>query len=163
MTTVRCAMEPSPFVKELQERIARIRDHAAACPELSGFELAFDRGNITAEEFAAAKEEIDRCERSIKEETARVELLAAEHPAEYEHFLAGSAAQLQRVLDFLNQTASTTFEQRFTRSLIPDLIEGLEACRRRQPARHSLPWLLRVTADTLRTYGEASLSSESAS
>ena len=112
-TTVRCAMEPSPLVKELQERIARIRDHAAACPDLSGFELAFDRGNLTAEEFAAAKEEIDRCQRSIKEEAARIDQLAAAHPAEYDHFLAGSAAQLRRILDFLNQTASTTFEQRF--------------------------------------------------
>lgn len=154
-------MEVTPFVKELLERIARIRERRAACPDLYGFELAFDRGNITADEFGAAKAEFYRCQRLIEEETAGIEALAARHVAAFDAFLAESAAQLQRILDPLNLGGTAdAFQQRFSRALIPDLIAGLEARRNRQPERHAFSWLLCATVDVLREAGELAVTPE---
>ena len=110
-------MEATPFSKELLERIARIRERRAACPDLQGFELAFDRGNIIADEFDAARAEFDRCQRLIEQETAGIEALAARQVAAFDAFLTESVAQLQRILDSLNRGDSTdTFQQRFARA-----------------------------------------------
>jgi hypothetical protein len=149
-------MEKAPFVKELQERIARIRAHTVASLDLLGFELAYDRGNITTEEFEAVKEKIDSCQRLIDSECAHIEELAAQHPLEFDRFLTDSCKKLRRILDLLAETLpeGDTFEKQFTRSLIPDLLEGLVARQQKQPSRHSFSWLLWVSADTLRAYPE---------
>lgn len=147
-------METTPFIKDLLARIERIREQRAACPDLSGFELAFDRGNITADEFKAASAEIDRCQRLIEEETAGIEVLAERHTAAFDSFLAESAAQLRSMLDPLHRGGSAdAFQQRFARALIPELIAGLEARRNRQPAQHSFSWLLCATVEVLREVG----------
>lgn len=159
-----CATEATPFLKELLERISRIREQRAASPDLSGFELAFDRGNITADELDAIRTKIDRCQRLIEEETAHIEALAAYHTAAFDGFLAESAAQLRRILADLNREGTAdAFAQRFARSLIPDLIAGLEARKNRQPDRHAFSWLLCATVDVLQEAGELAATAETAS
>ncbi|HRI48615.1 MAG TPA: hypothetical protein PLW65_00420 [Pseudomonadota bacterium] len=154
-------MEATPFIKELLERIARICERRAACPDLYGFELAFDRGNITTDEFDAAKAEFDRCQRLIEEETTGLEALAARHGAAFDAFLTESVAQLRRILDLLNRGGiADAFPQRFSRALIPDLIAGLEARRNRQPERHAFAWLLCATVDVLREAGALAVTPE---
>ena len=157
-------MEATPFRKELLERISRIREQRAACPDLSGFELAFDRGNITAAELDAIRTKIDRCQYLIEEETAHIEALAARHTAAFDGFLVESAAQLRRILDHPSRDgAADAFAQRFARSLIPELIAGLEARSNRQPDRHAFSWLLCATIDVLQAAGALAATAETAS
>lgn len=157
-------MEATPFLTELLERIARIRELRTACPDLPGFELAFDRGNITADEFDAARAEIDRCQRLLEKEATRIEALAARHAAAFDGFLAESAAQLRRILAHLNDGGTTdALAQRFASAQIPNLIAALEARRNHQPDRHAFSWLLCATVDVLREAGALATTAETAS
>jgi hypothetical protein len=147
-------MDDAAFDSELQEHIARIRQQSLASPDLLGFELAFDRGNIDQAQWSAVQEQADRCQRLIDQEVAHIEELAARYPAAFDRHLAQRIAQLERVAEQLHRDAATDepFKQRFTRSLLPDLLETLAARQSRRPARHALSWALWVSGDLLRDF-----------
>ncbi len=156
------APEATPFAQELRERIARIRGHSRACPDLTGFELAYERGNISDEEWNAVQQRAAGYQQLIDQEVAQIEALAARCPAEFERYLEKCCAQLRRILDRLNQqvTADEPFQHRFTRALLPDLIAGFEERLGQRPTRHAFSWLLWVSADVLRDFPEPPSSAE---
>jgi hypothetical protein len=147
-------MQDALFHRALIERIEKIRKHAVVRPDIAGFEQAFDRGNINGAEFAAVKTRLDRIDRLIGEETAQIEALATRYPAPFKRFLDGSLAKLRQLQEQLERdpTIALNFDRRFTRSLLPDLIDGLEARRSHRKPRHTLPWLLWVSVDILRAF-----------
>lgn len=147
-------MQDALFHKALHERIEKVRKLAVNRPDLAGFEYAFDRGNISGAELAAAKTKTDRIDRVIGEETAQIEALAARYPAPFNRFLEGSVAKLRSLEEQLDRdpTIALAFDKRFTRAMLPDLIDGLEARRSHRKLRHTLPWLLWVSVDILRAF-----------
>ena len=149
-------MQDSLFHKALFERIERIHKHAIERPDLLGFELAFDRGNINDAELAATKRKIDRIDRAIAQETTHIEALAARYPAPFNRFLESSIARLRLLSEQLDQDPQIAgaFDRRFARSLLPELIAGLEARRGRLALKHALPWLLWVSVDILRSFAD---------
>jgi hypothetical protein len=147
-------MQDALFHKALFERIEKIRKLAADRPDFTGFELAFDRGNISGAELAVAKAKTDRVDRVIGEETAQIEALAARYPAPFNRFLEGSIAKLRSLEEQLvrDPTIALAFEKRFTRALLPELIDGLEARRGHRKLRRTLPWLIWASVDILRAF-----------
>jgi hypothetical protein len=138
---------------ELDLQLRAIADELAAIdratPEMSGTDLAFDRGNITYEEWQAAGEASKLGVKRQEEQVQRIEQLRQEHSERMTEYLAGllgRLVELQRAVDA--QLAGVPDQQdrtlRFNRTLLPDLVECLTAWRDRTPSKTWQPWAWRI-------------------
>ena len=115
-------------------------------PEMTGIDLAFERGNITHEEWQAASNAATASVKRAEEQVQRIDLLRQEQPelmAEYMTQLLDRLASLRvdaeaRLAEVQERTL------RFNAALLPDLIACLTAWRDRTPNKSWPPWAWRI-------------------
>jgi len=139
---------------ELDVRLRSTADELAAIdratPEMSGHDLAFDRGNITHDEWQAAGEASKLGVKRQEEQVQRIDQLREAEPAlmtEYLEQLLGRLAALQHAVDARLAGVPDAPQDRtlrFNRTLVPDLVGCLTAWRDRTPSKTWIPWAWRI-------------------
>ena len=139
---------------QLREIAARLDEIAAQTPEMSGMDLAYDRGNVSREDWEAAAAAAQAIVVRQEAEVARIDELRARYPAELDAYLDALLAQLAQQLEDAGRRiasssdAASHSELRFKHALLPDVLTCLTAWRDGSPSRHSFAWAWRVVFRT---------------
>jgi hypothetical protein len=140
---------------QLREIARRLDELAAQTPEMSGMDLAYDRGNVSREDWEAADAAAKASVESQQAEVAKIDELRSHHPAEVDAYLDMLCARLAQQLEDVggrldgNSDPESDSKLRFKHALLPDLIACLTAWRARSPSPHSFVWAWRIVFSTM--------------
>lgn len=119
-------------------------------PEMTGMDLAYDRGNVSREEWEAANEASKLGMEKQDALVAGIDRLRETHAevmAAYVAQLLARLAELQRALDAKLAGVPENqqdFNLKFSRSLLPSIVRAFTDWRDRTPSTTSMPWAWRV-------------------
>ena len=142
------------FETQLREIAARLDEIAAQTPEMSGMDLAYDRGNVSREDWEAAAAAAQASVERQQAEVARIDELRTRHPAELDAYLELLLTRLAQQLEDAGRRLADSSdpashrELRFKHAVLPDLLACLTAWRGRAPSRHSFAWAWRIVFRT---------------
>ncbi len=140
--------------RRLRAIAARLDEISTQAPELTGLELAYERGNVSQEEWHAANVEAKAAGVLAEAELAKIDDLRARLPTEVDAhvdtLLAQLAEQLSDATARLAGVAAPAVESalRFKQALLPDLVATLAAWRARTPSRYAYEWAWRIVYST---------------
>lgn len=148
----------SPVEQAIRRHVEAIDAAYARRPDLAGFELAFDRGNIDADEVERATREQKDCDERIAQEMKSISTLAATEPAAFRTVLATWRASLERLRKQLetDPAFATVFAARNMPSTLDAAIEGLRRWEEGIDQHDHRPWVLWVTRSFERQFGALS-------
>lgn len=140
--------------RQLRAIAVRLEDLAATTPEMSGLDLAYDRGNVSRDEWEAAEAAVQASVQGQQAELARIEELRAGYPALVDGHVTALLARLVQQLEDTSRRLTvgpelaSHRELRWKQTLLPDLIAGLMAWSTRSSSSFAPAWVWRLVYRT---------------
>jgi len=134
-------------VRAIADEIARIDKDS---PELTGFELAWERGNISQEEWESVQANAQANTKLQQEQIVRIEKLRDQQPVLMATFVTDLVARLAALKDAVDaKLANVPVAEQdrtlsFNRILLPDVCACLTSWRDGTEPKHWIAWAWRL-------------------